>query len=153
MLLLNNHNKVFLMWKFTKIGKEKVQNVMIGEDDRSCHHTNDEIFHVDVFGLTLTQHIDMKQAHAVMLVEGKLWDSDGISTHGKSAKQIADEGTEAFKKEGIYNLFAFHPELLKKEYIDNLEQCPMLHDNDMRGISVVTSDGIFDFLGKQKSSN
>ena len=130
------------MWKFTKLGKEAVKIALMGDDDdRSNHHTHDEVFEKEIYGLTITQHIDMQQHHGVMLIEGMLWDSSGLGREeGTTAKEVADFGFNIFEKESYFNLFAFHPELMKPEYIENLNELPCLYDHSTKGIQIFSGD-------------
>lgn len=135
------------MWKFTAKGKEAVRIALMGNDDRSKDHTNDQVFKREIYGLTITQHIDVRQGqavHGVMLIEGKLWDSAGVRGN---VDQVMEQGFALFQNEAYYNLFMFHPELMKDEYIENLQELPCLKDNSMRGIEILSGEEFFKSLG------
>lgn len=85
--------------------------------DRYKNHSNDEIFKRNIFGLEVEQHICMKTKHAVILIEGLLFDSSSISEHeGITSKEVSEYGfRQLIDRGGMNNFFIFHPYL--KNYI------------------------------------
>lgn len=113
--------------------------------DRFRNHENDQIFEKTIHGLKITQHIDAKNRHGVMLIEGTLWDSAGIpENEGKTAEEISEYGFRILEEGGLYNIFNFYPEL--KEYIENKEFFPYKKTESLQGITFVSGDDFLNML-------
>jgi len=135
-------------WYISKEGAEKfkIASQFCGNgSDRFGTHLSDKIFEKEIRGFKVTQHIDLEEKHAVMLIEGTLWDSDGISDkEGKTAEEISEYGFKLFEEGGIYNIFHLYPEL--KEYIVNKEFLDEEKTKNLQGLSICSKNDLLDFI-------
>jgi len=121
-----------------KILRERGQKY---NNEHEKRHKRNKTFKKIIYGLEVIQHIDEETHHAIMVVEGVLFDRGNPDVFMRmTTEEVAELGFRMFETSGFNNLVFCKPEVKEHIVFEQQNENNRNIGNDIKGLKIIKLD-------------